>query len=76
MKEGLQHQGGEGLSARPQEQIATVELKWKNLLRDIETVTKELEKTIITLLIIKLRSLVYLIVTIYSYICTYLTALL
>ena len=44
MKEGLQHQGGEGLSGRPQEQSATVELKRKNLLRDIETLTKELEK--------------------------------
>ena len=44
MKEGLQHQGGEGLSARPQEQSATVELKQKNLLKDIETLTKELEK--------------------------------
>ena len=44
MKEGLQHQGGEGLSSRPQEQSATVELKRKNLLKDIETLTKELEK--------------------------------
>ena len=44
VKEGLQHQQGEGLSAKPQEQTATVELKRKNLLRDIETLTKELEK--------------------------------
>ena len=42
MKEGLQE--GEGLSARSPEQTATVELKRKNLLRDIETLTKELEK--------------------------------
>ena len=42
MKEGLQE--GEGLPARPPDQTATVELKQKNLLRDIETLTKELEK--------------------------------
>ena len=42
MKEGLQE--GEGLPARSPEQTATIELKRKNLLRDIETLTKELEK--------------------------------
>ena len=44
MKEGLQHKEGEGLTARPTEQNATLELKRKNLLRDIEMLTKELEK--------------------------------
>lgn len=44
MKEGLQHQDREALSVSPQEQTATVELKRKNLLKDIETLTKELEK--------------------------------
>jgi len=44
MKEGLQHQEGAGVSARPLEQSATVELKQKNLLKDIEALTKELEK--------------------------------
>ena len=42
MKEGLQEK--EGLPARSPEHTATVELKRKNLLKDIEMLTKKLEK--------------------------------
>ena len=43
MKEGLQ-QDGEEQSATPLVQTATLELKRRNLLKDIETLTIELEK--------------------------------
>jgi len=43
MKEGLQ-QEGEERSATPLVQTATIELKRRNLLKDIETLTCELEK--------------------------------
>ena len=43
MKEGLQ-QEGEEMSATPLLQTATIELKRRNLLKDIETLSSELDK--------------------------------
>ena len=44
IKEGLQQDEGEEQSATPLIQTATLELKRRNLLKDIETLTSELEK--------------------------------